>query len=314
MGSRVGALASGVRGGCCVRGRTPSGTCFCSRPLRARVPRLAADTPGSTCQSGPAPIPESVLSARAERTWCLGRFLGFRFCAEEIECSSQRRIALGVSQHSTESFTFDRESSLVKVFECQSSSGSFLQALFSGKQKIRSGQDREVLAIDVLTATPEVRFYAEIEGDRVGGFSPSSMTPGKQALFALTLILNESEEAWPLLIDQPEDDLDSRSIYGVLVSYLAERKTERQIIMVSHNANLVIGADSEQVIVANRHGVDRQNAGAQAFDYFTGSLEYTRPRTESLIVFDVGGIREHACDILDGGEDAFRKRKEKYNI
>lgn len=141
------------------------------------------------------------------------------------------------------------------------------------------------------------------------------MTQGKQALFALTLILNESEEAWPLLIDQPEDDLDSRSIYEVLVAYLADRKTERQIIMVvSHNANLVIGADSEQVIVANRHGVDRQNAGGQAFDYFTGSLEHTRPRTESAIVFEVGGIREHACDILDGGEEAFWKRKEKYRI
>ena len=72
------------------------------------------------------------------------------------------------------------------------------------------------------------------------------MTPGKQALFALTLILNESDDAWPLLIDQPEDDLDSRSVYDVLVGYLTERKRERQIIMVSHNANLVIGADSEQ--------------------------------------------------------------------
>jgi hypothetical protein len=43
-------------------------------------------------------------------------------------------------------------------------------------------------------------------------------------------------------------------IYEVLVKYLCERKAERQIIMVSHDANLVIGADSEQVIVANRHG------------------------------------------------------------
>ena len=76
---------------------------------------------------------------------------------------------------------------------------------------------------------------------------------GKQALFALTLILNESQEPWPLLIDQPEDDLDSRSIYLAIVPYLGERKKERQIIMVSHNANLVIGADSEVVIVANRH-------------------------------------------------------------
>lgn len=140
------------------------------------------------------------------------------------------------------------------------------------------------------------------------------MTPGKQALFALTLILNESEEAWPLLIDQPEDDLDSRSIYNVLVGYLAARKTERQIIMVSHDANLVIGADSEQVIVANRHGVDRRNRDEQAFDYFSGSLEHTQERKSADIVFELGGIREHSCDLLDGGEEAFRKRKLKYKL
>lgn len=231
----------------------------------------------------------------------------------QLSPTAQESLSERVNRKETGPF-FDRDSSRLDIEACQASPADFLEAIRSGKQKIRSGQETENVSADALTATPEVRFYAEIEGDRVGGFSPSSMTPGKQALFALTLILNESEEAWPLLIDQPEDDLDSRSIYDVLVTYLAVRKTERQIIMVSHNANLVIGADSEQVIVANRHGVDRQNACGQAFDYFTGSLEHTRERAESAVVFEVGGIREHACDILDGGEDAFRKRKEKYKI
>ena len=63
---------------------------------------------------------------------------------------------------------------------------------------------------------------------------------------------------WPLLIDQPEDDLDSRSVYAEIVPFLKEKKKERQIILVSHNANLVIGADSEQIIVANRNGDDRK--------------------------------------------------------
>jgi ABC-type cobalamin/Fe3+-siderophores transport system ATPase subunit len=230
------------------------------------------------------------------------------FSADQIELLSER-----VNRRDRGPFV-ERDSSVIKVEQCQQSPADFLDALLTKEQKVRIGQNLDEFAADVLATTPELRLYAQIEGDRVGGFSPSSMTPGKQALFALTLILNESEEAWPLLIDQPEDDLDSRSIYGVLVAYLAARKAERQIIMVSHNANLVIGADSEQVIVANRHGVDRQNVGGQAFDYFTGSLEHTRPRTESAVVFEVGGIREHACDILDGGEDAFRKRKEKYKI
>jgi predicted ATPase len=172
------------------------------------------------------------------------------------------------------------------------------------------------VAIDALLAAQEVRFSAEIEEDKIGGFETSTMTPGKQALFALALILNESEEAWPLLIDQPEDDLDSRSIYDVLVRYLADRKKERQIIMVSHNANLVIGADSEQVIITNRHGDEgRENRRGQLFQYMSGSLEHSQAPAKSKYAFDAcGGIREHACEILDGGAEAFRKRQEKYKI
>src|SRR6185503_3871834 len=108
-------------------------------------------------------------------------------------------------------------------------------------------------------------------------------------LFALTLILNESEEAWPLLIDQPEDDLDSRSIYEVLVKYLAKRKAKRQIVMVTHDANLVIGADSEQVVVTNRHGDDRQNKDGRLFGYFSGSLEHSAEHKDSSIAFELGG-------------------------
>ena len=97
------------------------------------------------------------------------------------------------------------------------------------------------MASNVLTVTEEIRFLACLDGDRIGGFAPSSMTPGKQGLFALTLILNQSQEAWPLLIDQPEDDLDSRSIYQHIVPYLNRRKTGRQIIMVTHERQLGVG-------------------------------------------------------------------------
>jgi ABC-type lipoprotein export system ATPase subunit len=107
------------------------------------------------------------------------------------------------------------------------------------------------------------------------------MTPGKQAMIALTLVLSESEEAWPLLIDQPEDDLDSRSIYDVLVALLARKKCGRQSIMVTHDANLVIGADSEQVVVANRRGHDRQMWAAVRLttsrDRWRGQHKVNRP-------------------------------------
>ena len=140
------------------------------------------------------------------------------------------------------------------------------------------------------------------------------MTPGKQAIFALELILADSGSKWPLLIDQPEDDLDSRSIYDSVVSTLRDLKKERQIIMVTHDANLVIGSDSEEVIVVNRNGADRPNANGQFFNYATGSLENTKKKGNNGDTLTSQGIREHCCEILDGGEEAFQKRQSKYNI
>ena len=202
----------------------------------------------------------------------------------------------------------------LEIKKCFAEPGLFMESLRAQGQKLKRGKEPDEVAVEVLCLTPELRFLAEIDGDRIGGFETSSMSPGKQALFALSLILDDSGECWPLLIDQPEDDLDGRSIATQLVDYLISRKSERQIIMVSHDANLVIGADAEQVIVANRHGVNTKNVDGRTFDYFSGSLEHTRPRREVEIELECGGVREHACDILDGGEEAFRKRKRKYKI
>ena len=191
----------------------------------------------------------------------------------------------------------------------------FLSALYSGKQKIIAGNDKKDVAKDILSLTEKILFTAEMEGDKIGGFSEPTMTQGKRALFLLRLVLEESEETWPLLIDQPEDDLDSRSIYDDIVPFLKKKKKERQIIMVSHDANLVIGADSEQVIVANRHGTDRENEDEKQFNYLTGSLEFTQKKDKDCKdTLKSQGIREHSCDILDGGEIAFEQRKNKYNI
>jgi septal ring factor EnvC (AmiA/AmiB activator) len=193
--------------------------------------------------------------------------------------------------------------------------GKFVGHMGSGKQKLIQGENIVEQTKAVLTSTKDVRFVASLEGDHIGGFRKSSMTPGKQALFALTLILAESGEPWPLLIDQPEDDLDSRSVCDVIIKDLMRRKRERQVIMVSHNANLVIGADSEEVIVANRHGDDRPNKDGKTFAYLTGSLEHSKAKDPNeKLVLESAGIREHACEILDGGAEAFQKRKDKYRI
>lgn len=200
------------------------------------------------------------------------------------------------------------------IDDAQGDPASFLRYCEDDTIPLKKGVDRHDFARRVLTAEPEMRFAAIMDGDRIGGYSASTMTPGKQALFALTLILHESDAPWPLLIDQPEDDLDSRSIFAAVVPYLLKRKQERQIIMVTHDANLVVGADAEAVIVANRHGDDRPNLHGREFDYRTGSIEDLTVEPESASTLAKQGIRDHCCDILDGGTEAFLKRKDKYRL
>lgn len=203
---------------------------------------------------------------------------------------------------------------IIDIDKAQNDPVAFMADLSSKKQKLNQGNLPVDVARRVLTATPEIRFTATLDMDHIGGFERSTMTPGKQALFALTLILGEAEERWALLIDQPEDDLDSKSIYTDIVRYLVQQKKQRQIILVTHNANLVVGADAEEVLVANRNGDDRKNKGNRTFNYLTGSLEHSKKRSTAPYELDRMGIREHAVEILDGGEEAFLKRRDKYKI
>ena len=141
------------------------------------------------------------------------------------------------------------------------------------------------------------------------------MSEGKQAFVILKLLLDFSNKTCPILIDQPEDSLDNRAIYNELVAYIKKKKRERQIILVTHNSNVVVSADAENVIVANQEGSDSHNKDGMRFQYINGALENTRSKkTDETCVLDSQGIREHVCDILEGGRDAFEKREQKYGF
>ena len=141
------------------------------------------------------------------------------------------------------------------------------------------------------------------------------MSSGKQAFVILKLLLDFSDKKNPILIDQPEDSLDNRAIYNELVTYILRKKKQRQIILVTHNPNVVVSADSENVIVANQRGKDSQNDNSCRFQYINGALENTRPKNEDCgYVLKSQGIREHVCEILEGGVEAFKKREQKYGI
>lgn len=142
----------------------------------------------------------------------------------------------------------------------------------------------------------------------------NDMSPGKKSFVLLRLLIDLDNSKCPILIDQPEDDLDNRSIYHQVVKFLRKRKSERQIIIATHNPNLVLGADSEQVIVANQHGKGTENRSSK-FEYVTGSIEHTKVLDDSITEsLYKRGIQEHICEILEGGKEAFEKRKNKYNF
>ena len=141
------------------------------------------------------------------------------------------------------------------------------------------------------------------------------MSPGKRGLVLLNLILHLSNSSHPILIDQPEDNLDNRTIYDQLNKFIRLRKVKRQIIMVTHNANLVVAADSECVIVANQAG---QQANIEnykfKFEYFSGSLECSFENNNESAILKDKGIRQHVCEILEGGVTAFKEREMKYGF
>lgn len=115
---------------------------------------------------------------------------------------------------------------------------------------------------------------------------------GQRGTLLLKVYLATASAKQVFVIDQPEDNLDNSFIMNELVPLLRKAKKSRQIIISTHNANLVVNTDAEQVIVAR---LDQENG------YLSGSLENSE-------------IIENVCEILEGGEEAFKKREQKYNI
>ena len=115
-------------------------------------------------------------------------------------------------------------------------------------------------------------------------------------MLLLVFYLQLDKDNTPLVIDQPEDNLDNDSIFAVLAKCIREAKKNRQVILVTHNPNLAVGADAEQVIF-----VKLEKSQNYKFSYETGAIENSR--INDLIVL-----------VLEGSEPAFVKRRLKYEI
>ena len=129
-----------------------------------------------------------------------------------------------------------------------------------------------------------------IEYSRSGdGRDWTAITQGSQgqrsaALLAFLLAFGDE----PLILDQPEDDLDNHLIYGLIVRQIRENKLRRQLIIVTHNPNVVVNGDAEMV-----HALDFRGGQCRVIE--RGALQ-ERP------------VREEVCRVMEGGHEAFARR------
>jgi len=126
------------------------------------------------------------------------------------------------------------------------------------------------------------------------------LSPGTRGivLLLLYLALDEADDR-PLIIDQPEENLDPKSVNDELVPLFIAAKAKRQVIMVTHNANLVINTDADQIIIAEVGA--HQAGGLPPITYRAGGLENA-------------SIRTAVRDILEGGESAFQERARRLRV
>lgn len=210
---------------------------------------------------------------------------------------AQKNI-IDTDEFNVDDFSMDKREKLID--EC----------IAGNRLKTVRGYTAELALRDIFTDWYNTTYSVSMEGDQI-----DRMSPGKKALVLLKLMISLANNRYPILIDQPEDDLDNRSIFRELIPFIVKKKQERQFIVVTHNANVVLGADAEEIIVANQDGESTPNKDNVQFEYLSGSIENNVPcDKKSKCVLESRSIQEHICDILEGGKEAFDLRKKKYHI
>ena len=142
----------------------------------------------------------------------------------------------------------------------------------------------------------KVELYRQ-DGTRAGELE-ENLSVGQRCTAILALLLAQGDE--PAILDQPEDDLDNEFVFRELVPLLRRQKETRQLIVATHNANIPINADAELLIALEArdgHGSVMVIEGKEAI----GALD-RRP------------VRLAAEEVLEGSEEAFRRRFEKYGF
>ncbi len=130
---------------------------------------------------------------------------------------------------------------------------------------------------------------------KLDGKDLTQLSPGERGALLLVFYLLVDKSDKPIIVDQPEENLDNQTVYHLLIPVIRTVKHRRQIIMVTHNPNIAVVCDAEQIIHA---AIDRQNGNR--ITYTSGSIENPV-------------INKHVLDVLEGTRPAFDNRDAKYH-
>ncbi len=129
-----------------------------------------------------------------------------------------------------------------------------------------------------------IRYSRDGDGDNWAAITQGSQGQRSAALLAFLLAFGNE----PLVLDQPEDDLDNHLIYDLIVRQIRENKLRRQLIIVTHNPNIVVNGDAEMV-----HALDFRHGQCRVMEY--GALQ-------------MKSVRDEVCRVMEGGREAFSRR------
>jgi chromosome segregation ATPase len=167
-------------------------------------------------------------------------------------------------------------------------------------ERIAQAGDQKAMQIEEIELPPimHIELNVAVEGEAANWRTLEGLSTGQKATAVLLLLLLESEA--PLIIDQPEDDLDNRFITEGVVPKMREEKRRRQFIFTTHNANIPVLGDAELIVGLIPKGEAGQGRAELPARYMA-SID-SRP------------VQELVEEILEGGKDAFETRRKKYGF
>lgn len=192
-----------------------------------------------------------------------------------------------------------------RQFDLYDDLSSFLQAIIFSLENNEHSSTPTKVELKSQLKKPVSEFYDFLFGLdylkpryslKLDGKELPKLSPGERGILLLIFYLLIDKDDCPLIIDQPEENLDNQSVYELLVPCVEEAKMQRQIFIVTHNPNLAVVCDADQVVHAQ---IDKMNGNR--VEYTSGSIENPE-------------INKKVVDILEGTWSAFSKRESMYQI